>query len=167
MDRNEAVQKLATAGRLSIAHAEDLYDSLLPKPVVSQCVADWYEKHKDNFETNLFRAINLIPTVYTEEELSEFQEWIVDEHTKPFQTLVNMHQFGYEVEKEDRYRVRFKGISNTHTYLVVNQFRNFWSIEEDVFGSESTCHARKELEEAGFGWVFDCPGVEVKEVPDE
>ena len=91
MDRNEAVQKLATAGRLSIAHAEDLYDSLLPKPVVSQCVADWYEKHKDNFETNLFRAINLIPTVYTEEELSEFQEWIVDEHTKPFQTLVNMH----------------------------------------------------------------------------
>lgn len=164
MDRNEAVQKLATAGRLSIAHAEDLYDSIIPKPVVSQCVADWYEKHKDNFETNLFRAINLIPTVYTEEELSEFQEWIVDEHTKPFQTLVNMHQFGYEVEKEDRYRVRFKGISNTHTYLVVNQFRNFWSIEEDVFGSESTCHTRKELEANGFGWVFDCPGVEVKEV---
>lgn len=164
MDRQEAVQILSEKAKISVSYAEDLYDSLLPKPVVSQCVADWYEKHKDNFETNLFRAINLIPTVYTEEELSEFQEWIVDEHTKPFQTLVNMHQFGYEVEKEDRYRVRFKGISNTHTYLVVNQFRNFWSIEEDVFGSESTCHTRKELEEAGFGWVFDCPGVEVKEV---
>lgn len=39
MTRNEAVQKLATAGRLSIAHAEDLYDSFFPKPVVSQCVS--------------------------------------------------------------------------------------------------------------------------------
>lgn len=26
---------------------------------------------------------------------------------------------------------------------------------------------RKELEDADFGWVFDCPGVEVKEVTDE
>nr|DAK48445.1 MAG TPA: protein of unknown function (DUF4892) [Caudoviricetes sp.] len=25
-------------------------------------------------------------------------------------------------------------------------------------------HTRKELEEAGFGWVFDCEGVEVEEV---
>ncbi|MDS5353406.1 DUF1642 domain-containing protein, partial [Streptococcus pneumoniae] len=23
---------------------------------------------------------------------------------------------------------------------------------------------RKELEEAGFGWVFDCPGIEIEEV---
>lgn len=27
-------------------------------------------------------------------------------------------------------------------------------------------HTRKELEEAGFGWVFDCPGVEVEEVEE-
>jgi hypothetical protein len=25
-------------------------------------------------------------------------------------------------------------------------------------------HTRKELEANGFDWVFDCPGVEVKEV---
>ena len=40
MKRNEAVQKLATVGHLSMAHAEDLYDSFFEKPVVPQYVAD-------------------------------------------------------------------------------------------------------------------------------
>ena len=30
-----------------------------------------------------------------------------------------------------------------------------------------TKFTRKQLEEAGFGWVFSCEGVEVKEVTDE
>jgi len=166
MNKNEAVQKLATAGRLSIAHAEDLYDSLVPKPVVPQYVADWYEKHKGNFETNLFRAINLTPTIYREGELSEFQEWIVDEHTKPFQTLVNMHQFGYEVEKETKYRVSVKAITDEDRFLKREKDENVW-----YFGDSSAIgilhHTRKELEANGFGWVFNCPGVEVKEVTDE
>ena len=46
MNKDEAVKKLATAGRLSIAHAEDLYDSFFEKPVVLQCVAEWYEEIK-------------------------------------------------------------------------------------------------------------------------
>ena len=167
MIRNEAVQKLATAGRLSIAHAEDLYDSFFPKPVVPQYVADWYEENRIGFGINVIEFINGIQLDIDDEELNELEEWLLVRNGDSIQTLVDMHRVGYEVEKEDRYRVRFKGISNTHTYLVVNQFRNFWSIEEDVFGSESTCHTRKELEEAGFGWVFDCPGVEVKEVTDE
>ena len=166
MDKNEAVQKLATAGRLSIAHAEDLYDSIIPKPVVPQYVADWYEEHKGNFETNLFRAINLTPTVYREGELSEFQEWIVDEHTKPFQTLVNMHQFGYEVEKEKRYRVSMPKTRNykDHAQLLCEaDGKVFWCGEWYKLRTKFT---RKELEANGFGWVFDCPGVEVKEVED-
>lgn len=164
MTKDEAVQKLATVGRLSIAHAEDLYDSFFPKPVVLQYVADWYEENKDDFEVNLFNCICEAVENYDENLANEFENWLMSKELEVIQTLVNMHQFGYEIEKEARYRVRLKGISNTHTYLVVNQFRNFWSIEEDVFGSESTCHTRKELEENGFGWVFDCPGVEVKEV---
>lgn len=168
MNKNEAVQKLATAGRLSIAHAEDLYDSLVPKPVVPQYVADWYEKHKGNFETNLFRAINLTPTIYREGELSEFQEWIVDEHTKPFQTLVNMHQFGYEVEKEPRYTVRIKGIGGYSKYLNRDTNTQRWlfapKTELERFRAH---HTRKELESNGFEWVFNCEGVEVTEVTDE
>lgn len=74
MDRQEAVQKLATAGRLSIAHAEDLYDSFFPKPVVSQCVADWYEGHKDEFEINLYREVCRSEENYNCGGLTDFQE---------------------------------------------------------------------------------------------
>ena len=148
MTRDEAVQKLVTAGRLSVAHAEDLYDSIVNKPVVPQYVADWYEENKDDFEKNLFYFS---------------YDWF-DNNGNAIQTLVNMHQFGYEIEKEKRYTVRFKGLYDKNVYLKSNLFRNFWSIEEDDFGCEGIPHTRKELEDAGFGWVFDCEGVEVKEV---
>lgn len=46
MDRQEAVQKLAKVARISVAYAEDLYDSFFEKPVVPQYVADWYEGNK-------------------------------------------------------------------------------------------------------------------------
>ena len=29
-----------------------------------------------------------------------------------------------------------------------------------------TNHTYEELEQAGFGWVFDCPGIEVEEVEE-
>ena len=159
MNKNEAVQKLATAGRLSIAHAEDLYDSIVPKPVVKQYVADWYEENKEDFDYNLWVYL----TSWEQQTSTDFKEWICNNNTA-FQTLVNMHQFGYEVEKEARYTVRFKGLCDKNIYLTANLFRNFWKIKEDIDGCKGTVHTRKELESNGFGWVFDCPGVEVKEV---
>lgn len=64
---------------------EDLRQLDEPQKVqVPKFVADWYEKHKDDFETKLFRAVDLIPSGYEEGELSEFEEWLVDEHTAPF-----------------------------------------------------------------------------------
>ena len=137
----------------------------LNKPVVPQFVADWYEEHKDDFEIALFRCIDHIPSVYDEGDLNEFEEWIIDGETKPFQTLVNMHQFGYEVEKEKRYYVRFKWIEESYSYLTLIKYLNAWTLSsiklDKKFRSE---HTKKQLEEAGFGWVFDCPGVEIEEV---
>lgn len=171
MDRNEAVQKLATAGRLSIAHAEDLYDSFFEKPVVPQYVADWYEEHKDEFYLNLHYLAwelikNLDENVFLDLKPSEldFRRWYHKNKTA-FQTLVNMHQFGYEVENEPRYTVRVKGIDGYSKYLNKDLKSQHW-----IFASKTELerfrahHTRKELEDAGFGWVFDCPGVEVKEV---
>lgn len=132
------------------------------KVTVPQFVADWYENHKDDFETCLFRSIDLIPSCYEEGELSDFEEWLVDEHTKPFQTLVNMHQFGYDIEKEKRYFVRLKhaGISNS---LLKRTPRGEWWFGIN-FDDESQAHTRKELEAAGFGEVFNSPLFEVEEV---
>lgn len=166
MTRNEAVQKLATAGRLSIAHAEDLYDSFFPKPVVPPCVADWYEGHKDEFEINLYREVCQTEKNYNCGGLTDFQEWLISSKTRPFNILVNMHQFGYEVEKEPKYEVRIKGID--YKYCVLKN-GDYWYFGEDWVDKKikTQSFTRKELEEAGFGWVFNCEGVEVKEVTDE
>lgn len=137
------------------------------KVTIPQFVADWYEEHKDDFEIALFRCIDHIPSVYDEGDLNEFEEWIIDGETKPFQMLVNMHQFGYTVEKEKRYYVRLKGVDENYNYLNCIKHLNAWCLTEIKKDKKfRTTHTRKELEEAGFGWVFNCPGIEIEEVEE-
>ena len=134
------------------------------KVVVPQFVADWYEENKDVFEANLYRCAYNIPSVFDGAKLNEFERWFLTAGTKPFQTLVNMHQFGYEVEKEKRYRISMPKARNHKNHaqiLCENDSKMFWCAE---WYSHRTKFTRKELEDAGFGWVFDCPGVEVEEV---
>ena len=90
--------------------AEDLDDQQQPqmdkqeKPVVPQFVADWYEDHKGNFEIYLSElCINF--TCHRERLNDKLANWYEQLENKPIQTLVNMHQFGYEVEKEQLYTV--------------------------------------------------------------
>ena len=137
-----------------------------PQPVkVQQCVADWYEENKDDFEGNLFRCVYNITSIFDGAKLNEFEKWFLIAGTKSFQTLVNMHQFGYEVEKEKRYLVKVKGVNEECEYLVFGELSNTWKFRSlGSFGELKKHHTRKELEEANFGWVFDCPGVEVEEV---
>jgi hypothetical protein len=125
------------------------------KPVVPQFVADWYEENKDDFETKLFRAVDLIPSDYEEGDLSEFEEWLVDEHTAPFQTLVNMHQFGYTVKKEPKYTVKCKA---TKQYLSNDELGPHFD------PSFRTNFTKSDLEKLDLGWVFDCEDMEVEKV---
>jgi hypothetical protein len=129
------------------------------KPAVPQFVADWYEENKDDFEGNLFRCINTISSMYEDEELNDFENWVIEAHTEPFQTLVNMHQFGYTVEKEKRYTVRLK---YTDDYLVKTNNGDY-RFYNNIYTNRRK-HTRKEIEKARFGWMFDCEGIEVKEV---
>jgi hypothetical protein len=165
MNKDEAVQKIATAGRLSIAHAEDLYDSFFPKPIVPQYVADWYEEHKEELNESIWEYL----VNWDEIPWDDFKRWMSHTYsTQALTTLVNMHRFGYEVEKETRYTVRIKGIGGYSKYLNQDTNTQRW-----LFASKTELerfranHTRKELEDADFGWVFSCPGVEVKEVTDE
>ena len=134
------------------------------KVQVPQFVANWYEENKDDFETKLFNTIDLLLRDFEDDELSEFEKWIIDGETKPFQTLVNMHQFGYEVEKEKRYMVKMKGVTLAFSYLK-RDAKGYWWFGCD-FTSESQRHTRKELEEAGFGEVFNSPLFDVEEVAE-
>lgn len=165
MTRDEAVQKLARVGRLSIAHAEDLYDSFFEKPVVPQCVAKWYEGNKQNLDLNLSGLVFDLATNSTIYHQEELKAWVNSNKKTFITTLVNMRQFGYEVEKEPRYTVEFKGIDDNYKFLNYGTSFKDWTFDVGK-GAKGVrvAHTRKELEEADFGWVFDCPGVEVKEV---
>lgn len=137
------------------------------KPVVPQFVADWYEENKDEFEANLYRCAYNIPSSFDGAKLNEFERWFLTAGTKPFQTLVNMHQFGYEVEKEKRYLVKIKGICGNHETLNREKHSNKWLFSDREENSlYNTKFTRKELEEANFGWVFDCEGIEIEEVKE-
>lgn len=130
----------------------------LNKPVVKQFVADWYEEHKDDFEYNVWDWISSKDE--PEKIQSEFAFWVNDVENNPIQTLVNMHQFGYTVEKEKRYTVKMRATKQPLFYNNLDK-RLFFSL-----GELATQFTRKQLEDAGFGWVFDCPGVEVKEMKE-
>ena len=73
--------------------------------------------------------------------------------------------FGYKVEKEKRYLVKLKGLGHEFRVLKYNIFYKDWftgSVRED--SSFRLRHTRKELEDAGFGEVFNSTLFEVEEV---
>lgn len=165
-EKLEGVCKDPGAEIARLIFLEDLQGLDEPQKVtVPQFVADWYEEHKDDFEIALFRCIDHIPSVYDEGDLNEFEEWIIDGETKPFQTLVNMHQFGYEVEKEKRYFVRLKNVDENYNYLTCIKHLDAWALTEIKRDKKfRTEHTKKQLEEAGFGEVFNSPLFEIEEV---
>lgn len=136
----------------------------LNKPVVKQFVADWYEEHKEELEFNIWDWIK-----YTQEEEKiknrQFTEWLAECENDPVETLIKMKLFGYEVEKEKRYIVKVKGISAVIGCLKCDVDNSKWFFsgpeESDRYRAK---HTIKELDKAGFGWVFDCPGIEIEEV---
>ena len=71
---------------------------------------------------------------------------------------------GYTVE-EKQYFVRLKGIVDNLRLLRHNLLTNTWTIgsEEQCF-NVSRAHTLKELEDAGFGDVFNSPLFEIEEV---
>ncbi|HEO2762187.1 TPA: DUF1642 domain-containing protein [Streptococcus agalactiae] len=72
-----------------------------PKPKVPQFVADWYEEHKLRLEVELLFVCWKIREIYAE---GDFEKWF-EKYDKSIQTLVNMDQYGYTVEKEKLYTV--------------------------------------------------------------
>lgn len=83
------------------------------KPIVPQFVADWYEDNEDGFEFNLYTLCLDYNNCEVDKKLSD---WFCDKHNKPLETLVNMHQFGYEVEKEKLYIARNR-TTGEHLYF--------------------------------------------------
>lgn len=155
MTKDEAVQKLSKVARISVAYAEDLYDSFLPKPVIPYYIADYLEKVKSEGDLTVVGAVNEAPE-------GEVSDWLILENVNTFALAWTL---GYEVESEPRYTVEFKGIDDNYKFLNYGTSFKDWTFD-DGKGAKGVrvAHTRKELEENGFGWVFDCEGIEIVEV---
>ena len=129
-------------------------------PEVPAYVADWYEDNKGNFDYNLWNFI----MDWEEQEPSEFINWF-NRSKEAFQTIINMHQFGYILKEEKKYSVKIKGVVTNSSTLKHNTELDKWYMGRlDEFEGVVAYHTREELEKGGFGDVFENPLFEVKEV---
>ena len=129
-----------------------------PQPVkVPQFVADWIEYCK-------VKKITLAHALYRSEEAKNksVYRWIV-EGSGHQETFARAWLDGYEVEEEKRYRIVVKHTDRNCLKYDKYVRKWFFGIEE-ISSIVRKDHTRKELEEADFGWVFDCPGIEIEEV---
>ena len=121
------------------------------KVKVPQCVHKYIQEAKEyNWDLqDLMKSID-------DEDSEELQRWFYHECNQ--ETLARAWLDGYEVEEEKRYTVVTKATKQPLYYNAMDK-KLFFSM-----GGLATKFSRKQLEEADFGWVFDCPGVEVTEV---
>ena len=136
----------------------------LNKPVIPQFVADWIRKCKTFKHFAVSLSFALQPIVWEENNLSDkCIDWLMDANNQELYARAWLD--GYEVEKEKKYLVKIEDIETNFNFLNRHKTENYWifSSKDESFAYQ-VYHTRKELEEAGFGWVFDCPGTEVEEV---
>ena len=126
------------------------------KVKVPQFVADWIT-HSKNIGRSLFGAMSIFEENF---EIKKWMQWAENQETFALAWI-----FGYEVEEEKRYYVRFKWIEESYSYLTLIKHLHAWTLKNITLDKKfRTAHTRKQLEEADFGWVFDCPGIEIEEV---
>lgn len=145
--------------KVFIQEYEKMADPGPTRPVVPEYIAEWIAYCK-------LRKISLAHALYRSDESVDKRvfRWVVDSLDNQ-EIFAKAWLFGYEVEKEKRYLVKVKNVLTRQGAL--NRSKNsevfiFSNPEENSL--YDTKFTRKELENAGFGWVFDCPGIEVEEV---
>ena len=156
MNKQELIEKLkiidggyGSRYYIAISDVFELLEQLdePQKPVVPQFVADWIEKNKGSLFGLNYDSVS-----------SEIYDWVYEEEGN----LKKLHfacAIGYTVEKEKKYRVSLK---NGQPLIKAPLGGNFYFTQNITAGG---CKAtRKELEEAGFGDVFNSPLFEVEEV---
>lgn len=158
----------------SIKKYEDLFEKLYAFPIITineviedlkqldesqkvtipRFIADWIVQAKED-GYNIAGAIHEAPR-------GAVDDWLELENVDIFaEAWIN----GYTIEKEKRYTVKMKGMDKEFTMFKLDKIRGSWYLGNDTeYSYTKTTHTRKELEEAGFDWVFDCTGIEIEEV---
>lgn len=126
------------------------------KVKVPQFVADWIEQCKAK------RKRLLTALLYTPEKVNS---WVDNPDNQKL--FARAYLDGYEVEKEKRYIIKLKRVPDGAKFLKYVKVTQEWYFGmRRHYSDMEVSHTRKELEDAGFGWVFDCEGLEVEEVTE-
>ena len=166
MNKQEALKRIEVqketlirlTGWAVYVYIEELIKSLdEPEKIkIPQFVAGKIEYFKKTGDWNLFQAMD---SLFGRRET---REWLEDKNNQ--ETFARAWLDGYEVEEEKRYYVRFKWIEESYSYLTLIKHLHTWTLKNITLDKKfRTAHTRKELEDADFGWVFDCPGIEIEE----
>lgn len=139
---------------------EDLKQLDEPQKVkIPKFVADWIEYCKNTF-LSLARALAV-----SEEDFYSYANQ--KDHLDLLYflgSMINQEKFarawldGYEIKPEKRYTVKVRANGEYLNWSVMNTF--YFSKKDKTY------FVKSKLENAGFGWVFNCPGIEVKEVKE-
>lgn len=146
----------------------DKIRSELNKVQVPQFVADWIE-HCRGLGYSLYQAMELV------HENAEIKKWFIFVDNQDL--FARAWLDGYEVEEEKKYKITLLNRNDGDLYLVnqnanlADKYGHFSPVvllfTKSTFFSEK-CYklTKKEVVSNGFGWVFDCEGIEVEEVKD-
>ena len=158
MNKQEALKRIEVqretlirlTGWAVYVYIEELIKSLdeSEKIKIPQFVAEKIEYFKKSGDWDLFQAMD---SLFGRRET---REWL--EYKNNQEKFARAWLDGYEVEKEKRYLVKIRA---TKHYIAKDGIgKIFFSL------AYKESFTKKELEEAGFGWVFNCEGVEIEEV---
>ena len=125
----------------------DLFDLEQPKVEVPEFVAAWIEKSKAKGK-GLLTALSYTP--------GGVNRWVDDSDNQ--ETFALAWMFGYTIKKEPRYFVEIK--ATKHRFAKYGNGRIYFSLKYE------SAFTKAELEKAGFGWAFDCTGIELLEVEE-
>lgn len=120
------------------------------KVIVPRFVAEWIEEARKACKD----VLELFEFDFTNDEV---RKWFMQE--RPFDLVARAWLDGYEVEEEKRYLVTLKN----RQPLVKSQSGSTLYFSQDIT-ARNYKGTQKELEDANFGWVFDCEGIEIEEV---
>ncbi|HHG8098900.1 TPA: DUF1642 domain-containing protein [Streptococcus pneumoniae] len=123
------------------------------KVKVPRFVAEWIEEARKACKD----VVELFEFDFTNDEV---RKWFMQE--RPFDLVARAWLDGYEVEEEKRYLVTLKN----RQPLVKSQSGSTLYFSQDIT-ARNYKGTQKELEDANFGWVFDCEGIEIEEVENE
>lgn len=125
------------------------------KATVPEFIDDWIFKAQFVDDLSLCIALEHTTIKLYAKNSEEVLKWLGNRENQ--ETFARAWLYGWEVEKEKRYRVKIKTLND---YL--NETETGLHFYNDYKNNKT--FTRKELEEAGFGDVFNSPLFEVEEV---